>query len=68
MKLSKELVVGLTLTLISVYYWALIGNSIPLSEVPLAYRYTFRLYPYMDVALTAISMLVFYRGLMKLKE
>jgi hypothetical protein len=68
MKVSKELVIGLILTLISGYYWALIGASIPLSEVPLAYRYTFRLYPYMDIALTAISMLVFYRGLMKLRE
>ncbi len=68
MKISMELIIGLILTLAGAYYWAAIGNTMPVNQVPGVYRFTFRLYPYMDVVLTAIGMLVFYRGLMKLRE
>ncbi|HEX8947462.1 MAG TPA: hypothetical protein VF790_00795 [Dissulfurispiraceae bacterium] len=68
MKINIELIVGLVLTLASAFYWATIGNSMPVNEVPLAYRYTYRLYPYLDVAFTGAGMLIFYRGLLKLRE
>ncbi|MEW6117487.1 MAG: hypothetical protein AB1553_11360 [Nitrospirota bacterium] len=68
MKIHGELIIGVLLTAASAYYWAAIGNSSPVETVPVLYRYTFRLYPYLDVAFTAVGMLVFYRGLKKLKE
>ncbi len=67
MKISKELVIGLVLTVISAYYWSVIGNSISVNDVPLFYRFTYRLYPYLDFVITVIGMLFFYRGLMKLR-
>ncbi len=68
MKINKELITGLILTLISAYYWAFIGSSRPLAQVPLLYRYSFRLYPYLDMTFTVTGMLFFYRGLKKLRE
>lgn len=68
LKVSIELIIGILLTFFSAYYWAAIGSSVPLSDVPVIYRYTFRLYPYLDIAFTVVGMLLFYRGLMKLRE
>ncbi|MEW5744764.1 MAG: hypothetical protein AB1805_04900 [Nitrospirota bacterium] len=68
MRINAELVVGGLMTLASAYYWAAIGNVRPVQEVPLVYQYTFRLYPYLDTAITAVGMLVLYRGLRRLKE
>ena len=67
MKISKELVIGLILTTISAYYWSAIGSARPLSEVPVLYQYSYRLYPYLDIVLSAIGMFFFYRGLKKLR-
>ncbi len=67
MKISLQLVIGLALTLLSAYYWGTVGKTAPLSEVPVFLRYTFRLYPYLDYAITFLGMLLFYRGLKKLR-
>ncbi len=67
MKISVELVVGLALTLVSAYYWGAVGHGHG-NMIPVFYRYTFRLYPYIDIVLTFIGMLLFYRGLMKLRK
>jgi len=73
-KFSIELVVGLALSLISAYYWSEIGSDLVGSakvhpdEVPLFYRYTYRLVPFADFALTVIGMVLFYAGLRKLRE
>jgi len=68
MRISKELIAGLILTLISVYYWGEVGKMRPLADVPLFYRYTFRLFPYFDIVLTAVGMFLFYRGFNKLRR
>lgn len=68
MKINITLVLGLILTLFSAYYWAAIGSSAPLRDVPVVYQYTFRLYPYLDIVITFVGMLLFYRGLKKLRE
>ncbi len=68
MKLSAQLIIGLALVLISAYYWGAIGNTAPLGSVPVFFRYTFRLYPYLDLFITVVAMLLFYRGLKKLRE
>ncbi len=67
MKISVQLVVGLVLTLGAAYYWGTFAHS-PLDEVPLFYRYTFRLYPYLDLLITFVGMLIFYAGLKKLRR
>lgn len=68
MKLNAALIIGLVMVLISAYYWGAVGKAVPLSSVPLFYRYTFRLVPYSDLFITIIGMLIFYRGLRKLRE
>jgi len=68
MRISKELIAGLVLTLISVYYWGEVAKVKLLADVPLFYRYTYRLYPYLDIVLTAVGMFLFYRGLAKLRR
>ncbi len=65
MKISGELIIGLALNLVSVYYWGTVGRG---GVAPLFYRYSFRLYPYLDIVLTFLGMLLFYRGLMKLRK
>lgn len=73
-KLSIELIVGLILALISAYYWSEIGSDlsgsakIPPHEVPTLYRLTYRLFPFADLAITVIGMLLFYSGLRKLRQ
>ncbi|HET6514846.1 MAG TPA: hypothetical protein VFG09_06755 [Thermodesulfovibrionales bacterium] len=67
MKISKELIIGSILTAISAYYWGSIGSARPLSDVPVFYQYTYRLYPYLDIVLSAVGMFFFYRGLKKLR-
>ena len=69
MRISKELVAGLILTLISAYYWGEGYNKkILLADVPLFYQYTYRLTRYLDIVLTAVGMFLFYRGLNKLRR
>jgi hypothetical protein len=68
MKISIQLIAGLALTLLSAYYWGTVGNTAPLSDVPVFYRYTYRFYPYLDIVLTFVGMLLFYRGLKRLKQ
>jgi len=68
MKISIELVAGLALTLLSAYYWGTVGNTAPLGNVPVFFRYTFRLYPYTDFMITVLGMFLFYRGLMRLRR
>jgi hypothetical protein len=68
MKLNAPLIIGLVLVLISAYYWGAIGKTVPLSSVPLFFRYTFRLVPYCDLFITVVGMLFFYRGMRKLRE
>ncbi len=67
MKISAQLIIGLALTLVSAYYWGTFAHS-PLNEVPVFYRYTFRLYPYLDLMITFVGMLLFYSGLKKLRR
>lgn len=67
MKISIELVAGLALTLASAYYWSTFGHS-PFNEVPSFYRYSFRLFPYLDIIITALGMMLFYRGLKKIRK
>ena len=68
MRISKELVIGLIVTLLSAYYWGEVGKTRPLAEVPVFYQYTYRLYDYVDIILTAVGMFLFYRGLNKLRS
>jgi hypothetical protein len=68
MKENKILIIGLILTGISVYYWAAIGNARPLSEVPLFYRYTYRFFPFADILFSVAGMMLFYKGLRRLRE
>jgi len=68
MKISVELVIGLALVLMSAYYWGAIGKTAPLGSVPVCYQYTFRLVPYSDLFITVVGMLLFYRGMRKLRK
>lgn len=68
MKKSTMLIIGLLWTGISVYYWAAIGNVRPLSEVPLFYQYTYRFFRFADILFSAAGMMLFYKGLRKLRE
>lgn len=69
MKLNAQLVVGLMLTLFSAYYWGKFVHT-PDSAVPEIYRYTFRMYPqlHLDIVFTFVSMLLFFRGLRRLRK
>ncbi|MCX8030668.1 MAG: hypothetical protein N3A59_03680 [Thermodesulfovibrionales bacterium] len=73
-KISFELVVGLIITIISAYYWSEIGSDFTgsskliYSEIPLFFRYTFRLFPFADFTITVIGMVLFYTGLKKLRS
>ncbi len=73
-KISIELIVGLALTCLSVYYWSEIGSDLSGSakihphEVPMLYRFTYRLFPFADMAITVTGMVLFYTGLKKLRE
>jgi hypothetical protein len=68
MKLNPQLIIGLVLTLFCAYYWGTFVHT-PDNAVPEIYRYTFRMYPalHMDIIFTVVSMLLFYRGLKRLR-
>ncbi len=68
MKISIELVIGLVVTILSAFYWGTPMHTAPLGEVPVVYQYTYRLYPYLDIVITFIGMLLFYRGLKNLRR
>ncbi|MCE5194029.1 MAG: hypothetical protein LLF28_01000 [Nitrospiraceae bacterium] len=68
MRISIELAAGLILAIATGYYWYAIGNSMPINDVPLGFRYSYRLFPYADIVFAASGMLLFYRGLQKLKK
>ncbi|GEM_PF-5434377 len=73
-KISIELVIGLALTIVSAYYWSEIGSDftesskLAYSEIPLLYRFTYRLFPFADLTITVIGMILFYAGLKKLRQ
>jgi len=69
MKINPMFVVGFILTLFSAYYWGTYMHS-PDNAVPEVYRYTFRMYPrlHLDLVFTFVSMMLFYRGLKKLRK
>lgn len=73
-KISIELIVGLAFALISAYYWSEIGSDFtgsaktPPHEVPTLYRFTYRLFPFADITITVVGMVLFYTGLKRLRE
>jgi hypothetical protein len=68
-RINAQVVVGLLLTLFSAYYWSTFVHA-PDNAVPEIYRYTFRMYPqlHLDIVFTFVSMLLFYRGLKRLRR
>lgn len=73
-KISVELIVGLIISLLSAYYWSEIGSElagnakISPEEVPTLYRFSYRLFPFADLTITVIGMVLFYAGLRKLRQ
>ncbi len=68
-KINAQLVVGLVLTIFSAYYWGTFVHT-PDAAVPEIYRFTFRMFPglHLDIVFTFVSMLLFYKGLKRLRR
>ena len=60
---KSSLVFGIIITIISLHYWWTIGGSGPISQVPIIYRLTFRLFPYMDIIITAAGIYLVIKGI-----
>jgi hypothetical protein len=67
MKVNIELVVGIVITAVSVYYWVEINGS-SFSSIPIFFRFTYRLIPYFDVVITGAGLWELYSGIKKLRE
>ena len=65
MSRPANLVVGIIIMLFALYYWIFVGHSGPITDVPMLYRFTFRLFPYLDIIITAIGVWFIYSGLKK---
>jgi len=59
---ALNLVFGIVLTLISLNYWITVGTSSKISNVPIFYEFTFKLFPYMDVIITIIAIWLVIKG------
>ena len=67
MKISVDLIIGILITGLSVYYWFDISDS-TLSSMPMFFRFTYRLFPYFDFVITGAGLWVLYLGINKLRE
>lgn len=47
MRLNKNLIIGGIITLMALYYWLVIHDT--LGPAPFVYRFTFTLFPYLDM-------------------
>jgi hypothetical protein len=68
MKINGSLIIGAIVTLMALYYWIAIGSWGPISKVPMVYRFSFRLFPYFDIAFTAAGVWALFQGFRKLRE
>ena len=62
MKLNRSLGAGVCLGLAALYYWFAVGHT-ALRNVPLLYRFTFRLFPLADILWTIAAAALLYRGI-----
>ena len=62
MKLNRSLVAGICLGLAALYYWLAVGHT-ALRNVPLLYRFTFRLFPWADILWTIPAGALLYRDI-----
>lgn len=67
MKTSLELVIGILITGLSAYYWVDISSS-NFSDMPMFFRFTYRLFPYFDFVITGAGLWILYIGIKKLRE
>ena len=67
MKINLELIIGILITGLSVYYWIDISGS-ALSSLPMFFRFTYRLFPYFDVIISGVGLWLLYSGIRKFRE
>ena len=65
MRLNKNLIIGGVISIMALYYWLVLTD--PLEPIPLIYRFTFCLLPYLDIVWTALGIWFLYRGFKQLK-
>ncbi len=61
------LILGILISGISIYYWAEVNTS-PLSQMPIFFRLTYRLFPYLDLVISAAGLWTLYTGIKRLRE
>ena len=62
MKWNGSLIGGILLALVTLYYWLAVGHA-PLHDVPLLFRFTYRLFPWADFFWTIAAGVLLYRGI-----
>jgi hypothetical protein len=62
MKWNRSLVGGIVLGLVTLYYWFGVGHT-AFRNMPLFYRFTFRLFPLADILWTIAAAGLLYRGI-----
>lgn len=67
MKISSDLIIGIVLTVLSLYYWFAISSS-TLSNTPVFFALTYKLFPYFDLLITGAGLWKLYLGINKLRE
>lgn len=60
---KSNLVIGVIITLVALHYWIAVGGSAAVTDVPLIYRVTFKLFPYLDIIITALGIGLVYKGI-----
>lgn len=66
LKLNGSLIAGAVITVFALYYWVAVRGSV--SQIPLIYIFTFRMFPFADVLWTAAGVGALYKGIIEYKE
>ena len=67
MRWNAKLVVGIVVVLAALYYWLIVRGT-GMSNTPLLYIFTFRLFPFADVLWTIAGITLVYRGYEEARE
>jgi hypothetical protein len=66
MRWNAKLIAGIVIVIAALYYWLILRRA-GLSQMPLLYNFTFRLFPFADLLWTIAGVTLLYRGYMEAK-
>lgn len=67
MRWNAKLIAGIVIVVAALYYWLVVRRT-GMSNTPILYAFTFRLFPFADVLWTIAGITLAYRGYVEGRE